>query len=356
MHCVTRLLLGTLLLCCAANARAALVANPVELEFPFVVLGNTSAPQFVTLSNSGNTMLNVVDLSPVGGAYARAGGSCGAVPFTLVAQASCTLGYTFTPFFIGRITATLRATPDVGDFADFKLVGEGIEGGLSSDPGQLNFPLQVVGDTVGPLNVTLSNTANTSVTVVSLTPASGDYARVGGSCGDVPFTLASNASCTLGYTFSPTGVGTVYQSLRATPNAGDHVDFTLAGEADVGHLTVQPRNIRFMPPITVGQISQESFFTLENTGRVRMQVLSIEPFPVPTVASFVRSGGSCPTPPFTLNAFNTCTVGYVFAPAAAGELTMDVDIENTVASAPSVTLSGLALPAGNEVFGDGFEP
>lgn len=354
MHCAIRLLLGTLLLGCAATAQAQLAANPGELEFPVGYVGITSAPLFVTLSNTGNTTLSVVSLSAAGGAFARAGGSCGTVPFSLSAQASCTLGYTFTPFFVGPTSATLRATPDIGSFVNFRLLGEGEVGGLRAQPSQLTFPLQAVGASVGPLFVTLRNTSAAPLSVVSLTPATGVYARVGGSCGAVPFTLAAQASCTLGYTFSPNSIGTVYQTLRATPNAGAFADFTLAGEADRGNLAVQPSNIRFMPPIAVGEISEEQFATLENTGRVPLQVLAIQPSQPPPVVSFVRTGGSCSTPPFTLFAFASCTVGYTFAPIAIGEVTMDVQIENSVGSDESVTLSGLGLPE-IALFADGFD-
>jgi hypothetical protein len=354
MRCAIRLLLGALLLCCVATAHAQLAANPAELQFPLGVVGITSAPMYVTLSNTGNTTLTVVDLwSPSGaGAWARAGGSCGTVPFTLTAQASCTLGYTFTPFYVGPNTQVLRATPDIGNFVNFTLVGEGEQGGLRAQ--SLNFDVQATGTTVGPLDVTLRNTSAAALTVISLTPATGVYARVGGSCGTVPFTLASQASCTLGYTFTPNGIGEFRQFLRATPTDGLFVDFTLTGEGDRGHLTIDDRNIRFMPAIAVGEISQAKFFTLTSDGRVSMQVLGIAPYQPPPVVSFVRAGGSCGTPPFTLNPFASCTVGYKFAPIAVGEVQMDVQIAHSLGSPESVTFSGEGLPEA-PIFANGFD-
>ena len=202
MHCVTRLLfgsllLGSLLLCCVADARAELVADPTTRDFGSVMVGTTSPPLFVTLSNSGNTTLTVVSISPglAAGDFARAGGTCGEAPFTLAAQANCTLGYTFTAPAVGPVSRRVRATPDVGNFVEFQLTARGTDEALTSS-GQLSFPPQPLHETVGPLYVTLSNRGSTDLTVVSLTPASGVYARVGGSCGDVPFALASNASCT----------------------------------------------------------------------------------------------------------------------------------------------------------------
>ena len=352
MNRAIRLLLGTLSLCCVASAQAQLAANPAEVQFPLGVVGITSAPLYVTLSNTGNTTLTVVDLSSAGGAYARAGGSCGTVPFALAAQASCTLGYTFTPTYVGPNSTVLGATPDIGNMVTFRLVGEGEQGGLRAQ--SLNFDVQATGTTVGPLDVTLSNTSAAALTVINLTPATGVYARVGGSCGTVPFTLASQASCTLGYTFTPNGIGEFRQFLRATPTDGLFVDFTLTGEGDRGHLTIDDRTIYFVAPIAVGEISEAKFITLENDGRVSMQVLGIAPYEPPPVVSFLRAGGSCDTPPFTLNAFTSCTVGYKFAPIAVGEVRMDVRIAHNLGSPESVTLIGYGVPE-VPIFANGFD-
>jgi hypothetical protein len=356
MRCAIRLFLGSLLLCCVASARAELVADPVEVDFWRVSIGFTSEPMYVTLRNTGNTSLTVVDLwAPSGqAAYARAGGTCGTAPFTLAAQASCTLGYTFTPSLIGRVTQTLRATPDVGSFVTFRLVGEGEVGGLVSGP-SLFFGLHAVGDTAGPLFISLSNTSASSLTVVSLTTASAPYARVAGTCGTVPFTLASQASCTLGYTFTPSSIGEVRRDLTATPNVGAADTFSLTGEGAVGSLRLDPIfTLRFMPPIPVGAMSEPEFVTLRNVGPVRMRVTAIAPFQVPPVQSFFRTGGTCDEPPFFLNSFASCTVGYTFMPAVVGETQLDMRFQHNVGSAESVTLSGEGLP-GNEVFANGFE-
>ncbi len=226
---------------------------------------------------------------------------------------------------------------------------------LVADPGQLMFPLQAVGTTAGPLFVTLRNISGAVVTVVSLTPASGEYARAGGSCGTVPFNITAQGNCTLGYTYTPFGVGTVYQTLTVAPSVGEPVNFGLAGEGDRGRLVVTPRNIDFMPSIPVGAISDERFATLENIGRVPLDVLSIGPSVPPPVVSFVRTGGTCPAPPFSISASGACTVGFTFVPAAVGQIQLDVLLQNTAASAETVTLRGEGRPVDDDIFGDGFD-
>ncbi len=353
MHFAVRLFPGILLLCGAVEVSAALLASPGELEFPIGYVGISSAPRFVTLSNTGGTTLNVA-VSASGGAFARAGGSCGAAPFNISANASCTLGYTFTPFFVGLSSQVLRATPNVGSFVDFRLIGEGEEPGLRAEPSQLIFPVQAIGQVTGPRDMTLRNTGNTSLTVVTLTPASGVYARVGGTCGAVPITIAGQASCTLSYTFTPVGIGAVYQTLRATPSVGAFDEFTLAGEAASGRLRVQPSNMDFFQPIPVGTISEEKIATLSNEGAAQLQVLSIAPAVAPPVVSFVRTGGNCPEPPFTINAFGSCQILYRFVPVVIGEVQLDMRFHNTASSPESMNLRGVGLP-GDPVFAYGFE-
>lgn len=354
MPFATRIFIGSLLLCCLGSARAALVAEPGQLVFTPAIVGQ-SQTLAVTLTNTGNTPLNVVGLSPVFDEFAYSGGSCGAVPFALAAQANCTLDYTFTPTIVWKSTQSVSAIPDVGNVVEFMLVGRGVSGALQASPAQLTFPLQALGSTAGPLAVTLNNITGAPVTVVSLTPASGPYADAGGTCGTVPFTVAALGNCTLGYTFTPTSVGMFYRTVTATPNVGGSLDFGLAGEGDVGRLIVEPRSIDFTPAIPVGAFSEERFATLENIGRVPLEVLAIGPFVPPAVISFVRTGGTCPEPPFPMLASGTCTVGFTFVPAAVGEVELDMQFENNVASAETVTLRGEGLPGDDFIFVDGFD-
>ncbi len=359
MHFGARLFFGSLLLFCATSARADLVADPDELEFPTGYIGVTSAPLFLTLRNTGNSALTVVGLtSPDGGSYARAGGSCGAVPFGIPAQGSCTLGYTFSPLFAATIPQELRATPDVGSFITFRLVGQGEVGGLRFNPTELRYPTQAVGVTAGPLFATLSNTGPTALAVASLTTASGVYARAGGSCGNVPFSLASQASCTLGYTFTPDffapgQVNTYEQTIRATPTVGLHEDLSLYGEAGRGSLRVDT-SMDWITPIPIGTVSSEKTASLRNVGSAPLVVTSIVPVAPPPVASFVRTPNSCPEPPFTLNTITGCGISYVFTPVFVGEVQLDIRFHNNVGSPESMRLRGVGLP-GDPVFANGFE-
>ena len=118
MHVIIRLVSGILLLGCAGFAQAALVAYPNQLAFLDPV-GTTSEPEYVELTNTGNATLTVVTVTPASGRFANAGGTCGTVPFTLAAQASCTLGYTSSPQAVGTIYQYLRATSADGQFDDF---------------------------------------------------------------------------------------------------------------------------------------------------------------------------------------------------------------------------------------------
>lgn len=352
---LVRPLLGILLSSFGAGAHADLLVTPADLQFPLGYLGVPSAPHYVTLSNEGGTSLTIVELpSAPAGAFERAGGTCGDAPLTLVAQDSCTLGFTFEPMIVGPTSAIFRITADDGSFVNFVLRGQGEVGGLRTQPGQLMFSTLRVGATDGPRHLTLSNTGPTTLSVTGITPASGVYARAGGSCGELPFTLASQASCTLGYTFTPNAVGMFYQTLTATPDAGAAIDFGLAGEGAIGRLQVHPGSLHFMQPVRIGDVSEEQQVHLSNIGRAELTVTSIQPFPPRADPPFVQTGGSCPPPPFDLPSSGACSVAFVFAPAEVGELEMTVDFWNSVASPESVRFAGVGLP-GYDIFADGFD-
>jgi hypothetical protein len=223
---------------------------------------------------------------------------------------------------------------------------------LVPSPGQLDFRYQAVFTTSDPKATTLTNTGNQALSVVSVTQASGVYARAGGTCGAAPFTIAAQASCTIAHTFTPSRVDLFYQTLTVTLAGGERVDFGLAGEGSEGYLEITPPSLWFSST-PVGTIGIEQSANLFNNRPVPMQILQIGSTSVPGAAAFVRSGGTCPQPPFQQGAYASCTLAYTFAPTEVGNVWMTVDI---MASSGTFVLhlSGDGAPE-ISLFGDGFE-
>lgn len=88
--------------------------SATSLSFPGQVLGTASAPQTVTLSNAGNSMLCISNIAVTGtnGGDFTAQSHC---PQTLAVGASCPIPITFTPSATGSRAATLIITDNAAD-------------------------------------------------------------------------------------------------------------------------------------------------------------------------------------------------------------------------------------------------
>jgi hypothetical protein len=84
---------------------------PTTLKFGSEPAGQQSAPQAITLTNTGNAPLILRSLAVIGAQFTDFAESdtCGA-PATLAVGASCTATVTFTPASVGKRSATLTAT------------------------------------------------------------------------------------------------------------------------------------------------------------------------------------------------------------------------------------------------------
>lgn len=229
MNRTGQLVLSTLLVGWAAGARADLVPSPIQFDFALHAVGSTSAPGATTLTNSGNQAVTVVSLTLVSqpsGVFAPAGGSCGAVPFTVAAQGSCTIAHTFSPNRVDTFYETLRATLSGGSYVEFGLRGEGEVAHLAISPPSLIFPDTRVGTTSLPITTSVTNDRLVPIQIAgystSNVPAASAFVRAGGTCPTPPFPLFFNQSCTLSYTFSPTQVGDsqVYLTIHGAESTG----------------------------------------------------------------------------------------------------------------------------------------
>ena len=191
--------------------------SPNTLSFPNQQVLTTSAPQAVTLTNSGGATMNLFGIlatSP----FAETT-NCAA---TLSAGASCAINVTFTPAFIGTTYGSLIISDDApGSPQTLSLAGAS----------GLTFGAQLVGTTSPAQVVTLKNTGSSPLTISGLA-TSGDFSATG-PCG----TLPPGVSCTVPVTFAPKAGGTRSGALlvsdtnpgspHAVPLTGTGQDFTL---------------------------------------------------------------------------------------------------------------------------------
>ncbi len=97
--------------------------------FPATVVGQTSPPQNVTLTNTGSANLSIQSVG-ITGDFAIASNSCGAI---LAPKATCTVAITFSPTAVGTRTGTLTFTDDgSGNPQSYNLTGQGQDFSLTA--------------------------------------------------------------------------------------------------------------------------------------------------------------------------------------------------------------------------------
>jgi len=96
--------------------------SPSSLTFGNQVVGTSSQPQAVTLTNTGGSTLNVASVTPSGD-FSETDNCVGTIP----AGASCAINVTFTPTALGTLTGSITITDDAGDSPQsVPLTGTGI--------------------------------------------------------------------------------------------------------------------------------------------------------------------------------------------------------------------------------------
>jgi hypothetical protein len=211
----------------------AFTVTPLGLTFSGLQPGVTSAPQTLTVTNSGGAdMANVgLQLSGPGAAAFATETTCGV---ELDSGASCTVQVTFTQPASGPDSANLilststRGPNNSAITATVPLNQSGASsGGLHAQPGQVNFPTTGVGQTSSPVAVALTNLSTTaSLDNLALTP-SAPFQVSSSNCGA---SLAAGATCTVNVVFAPTSAGPQTGSLAvASPGLSAPVTVPLSG-------------------------------------------------------------------------------------------------------------------------------
>ncbi|CAN5909027.1 hypothetical protein BH11PSE8_BH11PSE8_00250 [soil metagenome] len=194
-----------------------------DLAFGDVAVGTVSAPQTMTLRNSGPGGATLSVLNAVGtgaSAFSVGGGDC-QVGTVLFAGQTCSVQVRFAPGGPGARSAVLQAASSGSLPPEVRLAGTGL-GGPAADialsAGTLSLGATRVGATSLPaeLVVSSSGSGTLQVTAISVT---GPYSVLTRSCPALPFTLAPGAQCSVGVMFQPQAVGTAAGVLSVATNA-----------------------------------------------------------------------------------------------------------------------------------------
>lgn len=302
--------------------------SPTTLTFAGQVVGTTSPPQSVTLTNTGASTLTLTSITASAG-FGQTN-TCGS---SVVAGASCSISVTFTPTTGGTATGTISVVDNAtGSPQTVSLTGTGLTlPAVTLSPTSLTFAGQLVGTTSAPQSVTLTNAGGSALTLTSITASAG-FGQTN-TCGS---SVAAGASCSISVTFTPSTGGTTTGTVSVVDNAtGSPQTVSLTGTGlTAPAVTLSPTSLTFSSQ-PLHSTSAPQNVTLTNTGSATLTITSI----ATNSADFLQSnncGGS-------VAAGGTCSISVQFQPTQAGTRTGSVLVtDNATGSPQSVSLTGTA--------------
>ena len=313
--------------------------SSVEVTFDSQFVGTSSAPQSVTLTNSGNATLYIIGLILTGPTAADfvLTDSCGS---SVAPGADCTLTAVFRPSASGSRTASVKITDNAASSPQvIKLSGVGIAPAFTTSTSILDFGSQLVGASGAAQAVTVTNsgTANLIISTVTIGGANAsDFAISKDSCSGA--TVISNGTCAVDVTFVPAASGARSASLMFADNATGSPQFvSLRGDGS----NPQPTLTSFSPSSALAGAGAQ---TLTLTGSNFVFTSTVSYSGVAHPATYVNSS----TLTITLSAADQATAGsytvVVTNPTpGGGNSTLSFPVNN-----PAPTLSGFS-PASSTV-------
>jgi len=222
-------------------------ASATSLTFSSQVVGTSSSPQKITLSDIGWQILAISGVAVSG---ANAGDfnvthDCGT---TLTSGGNCTISVTFTPTAAGTSRTGMLTITDSSSNSPqtIQLSGTGITPTetVNLSPTSLNFGTVLEGTTSAPRPVTLTNVGNNSLNITKISVVGVDYSQTN-NCGN---SVAAGASCTINVSYAPSSSGT--NQTR--------IDITDDGLSSPQSLTLSGAGTEFLLAPTAGASTSQS--------------------------------------------------------------------------------------------------
>ncbi len=199
-----------------SSNRGAIVSqsvSPLVLDFGPIGVGFTSAPQVVTVRNTGFELLtDFAGGGPTGNQFSATQSCAGGVPV----RGSCQFFYRFAPTRVGEAIATSTVSTNAGRFT-IELRGTGIGAGVWATPLALDFGPVPVGETSAAQSVRIANTGLATLANFAGGAPNGPYFSALQNCAGG---VAPGANCEFTYRFNPTRTGVFEATSLISTNAG----------------------------------------------------------------------------------------------------------------------------------------
>lgn len=312
--------------------------NPTSVNFGQVTVGK-QATQSISISNTGNTALNITQVKLSNSQFSVSGIT---TPMALAVGQTGSFTVGVTPTAAGTVTGTLTATGDSGSSpvtVNLSATAVTSEPQLSVSPTSINFGSISTGQKATN-NLVLSNTGSASLTISLLTLTGSEFTISGIT---TPATIAAGQTAQAVLAFSPTVAGSVTGNLAITSNdpVNPTLNVALSGTGTstaTGQLSASPSSVSFGSVATGSTGSQQIVVT--NTGTAAVTISSVSALGT----GFSVSGVTVPA---TVNPSQSVTLTATFAPTTAGSASGSVSVvSNAGDSTLTISLSGTGTQPG----------
>jgi hypothetical protein len=191
----------------------AVTLSPTSLTFGTQLVGTSSNPQPVTLTNTGNALLKIGKIAA--GANFTQTNNC---PTKVPAGGQCTINVTFSPTGIGTLKGAVTIKDNAPNSPQ-KIPLTGVGTVVTLLPSSLDFGNQKVGTTSQPQLATLTNYGTQAVSIYDIYiggKQAGSFAQTN-NCGT---SVPAGGSCSISVTFTPAGKGLKTATLKVKDNGG----------------------------------------------------------------------------------------------------------------------------------------
>jgi hypothetical protein len=297
----------------------AITFSPTSLTFATQLVGTSSAPKIVTLTNHGTAAVSISGIT-TSGDYSKTT-TCGT---SLAGGATCTISVTFKPTAIGTRTGLLTIQ-DADPSSPQKVSLTGVGTVVSLSPSSLTFATQLVGTVSNSKPMTVTNHGTTALSISGIS-TSGNFAQ-SHTCGS---SLAAGASCTINVFFTPTAIGTRTDTLSVSDNGGGSSQkVTLSGTGTVVNLS--PTSLSFGNQ-ALGTTSAAKTVTVTNHGSTTLSISGIG------ATGDFQEINACGT---SLSGGASCQIEVTFSPTVKGTRTGTLSVSDNGGGSPQkVSLTG----------------
>ncbi len=317
------------------ECRPTLTGPAVSLDKTSVVFPNTfvavsSATQVVTVTNTGDTPLSIMQIALSGTnrdefVLVPAETTCAA---SLDPRANCRIGVQFKPASIGSKEANLDITSNVTPaLVSVPLSGVAVTAPapeIDVRPLSVAFPATVLNEASASQSLTVYNlgSANLNIGRVTLTSGAAHYGINVAACQDQA--LAPNRSCVMVVSFKPTATGLQKATVTIESNDVDEPSTTvvfsgLGTATPSGDIAVSAaaepdllvKALAFGEHV-IGSLSPAKAITVSNTGQAPLTITGVTLIGT----QFSAAATACMAAPLAVGA--SCEISVTFAPSALG--------------------------------------